>query len=211
VEERLKEVFSADDTLQNMQVSLRKLEDALHAAEDKYQRVENKNHILEETNRSIERNFELLEETETALRKCRENIDHAEEELDVLRPSIEELAAASEKARAAGERLEFLDTGLKLVEDRIEKMQTAREWLARTEIRFEELNKEAGKELKLLEAVLKEDRKKSKAGDEDAISMNTRENVIRLKRQGWSSEEIAKSLQITRGAVELILDLGLKE
>ncbi|GHV85545.1 hypothetical protein AGMMS50230_11530 [Spirochaetia bacterium] len=207
VEERLKDVFNADDTLQDVQVSLRKLEDAMAAAEEKYQRVENKNRILEETNRGIERNFQLLEETEMALRKCRDNIDHTEDELDTLRPSIDELAAASEKARETGEQLGVLDTNLKTIEERIEKMQTAREWLARTETRFEELNREAQEELKLLEAVLKEDRKKSGGGD-GAPPIAARENVIRLARQGWGAEEIARSLKIGRGEVELILEMG---
>ncbi|MDR2702291.1 MAG: hypothetical protein LBB72_07665, partial [Spirochaetaceae bacterium] len=211
VEERLKEVTGADDTLQNLQVSLRKLEDAIAAAEDKYQRVESKNRILEETNRGIERNFQILEETELALRKCRENIDRTEEDLDSFRPSIEELAAASEKAREAEEKLITLDTGLSAIEARIEKMQVAREWLARAETRFEELNREAQEELKLLEAVLKDESKKSGSSGKGSPPPSTRENVKRLARQGWGAEEIARSLKISRGEVEMILEMpGLR-
>ncbi|MDR2470823.1 MAG: hypothetical protein LBD09_01770 [Treponema sp.] len=206
VEERLKEVFNADDTLQNVQVSIRKLEDAMTAAEDKYQRMENKNRVLEETNQSIERNFQMLEETELALRKCRENIGRTEDEMDTLRPSIAELAAASEKAREAGERLETLDGNLKAIEDRIEKMQVAREWLARAETGFEKLNREAQEELKLLEAVLKEDRSQNQSG-EGAPPPGQRENVVKLRRKGWEPEEIARTLKLSRSEVELILGL----
>ena len=210
VEERLKEVTGADDILQNVQVSVRRLEDAIAAAEDKFQRVENKNRILEETNRSIERNFEMLEEAELALRKCRENIDKAEEELDSLRPSIENLALASEKAYDAHEKLETLDTNLSAIEERIDKMQVAREWLARTETRFEELNKEAHGELKMLETVLKDQAKKS-GPSKGAPPPSIRDAVIRLFRRGWGYEEIARNLKISRGEVELIVETGTKE
>jgi chromosome segregation ATPase len=166
---------------------------------------------LEETNRGIERNFQILEETELALRKCRENIDRTEEDLDSFRPSIEELAAASEKAREAEEKLITLDTGLSAIEARIEKMQVAREWLARAETRFEELNREAQEELKLLEAVLKDESKKSGASGKGAPPTAVRENVIRLARQGWGPEEIARTLKISRGEVEMILEVpGLR-
>jgi len=210
VEERLREVTGADDTLQNIQVTLRKLEDAIAAAEEKFQRVESKNRILDETNRGIERNFQILEETELALRKCRENIDRADEELDSFRPTIEELAAASEKARVTGEKLESLDTNLSTIEDRIEKMQIAREWLVRAEARFEELNKKAKEELDLLEAVLKEDSKKS-GSSKGAPPLSVQENVRKLARKGWKPEEIANALKIPRGEVELILDTSPRD
>ena len=207
VEEGLKKATVTDDTLQDIQVSLRKLEDAVVAAEDKYQRIEEKNRILEETNRSIERNFEMLENTELALRKCRENIDRAEEDLGSLKPSIERLAAASEKAKSTEEKLLALDKILSATEERIEKMQVAREWLARTETRFEELNREAQDELKMLQVVLKEDSKKTGA-TKGAPPLATRDAVIRLRRQGWGPEEIARNLKISRGEVELILEMG---
>jgi DNA repair exonuclease SbcCD ATPase subunit len=210
VEERLKEVTSADDTLQNIQVSLRKLEDAIVAADDKFQRIEKKNHVLDETNSSIERNFKLLEETEAALRKCNEDIDKAEGELDSFRPEIEELAAANEKAKMTAEKLDTLETSLTAIEDRIEKMQVAREWLARTETRFEEINKQAQDQLDLLKAVLKEEGKTGKTG-KGAPPTAMRENVIRLARQNWTVEEISNSLKMSRGEVELILEMIRKD
>jgi uncharacterized phage infection (PIP) family protein YhgE len=214
VEERLKEVTGADDTLQGMQITLRKLEDSIAAAEDRYFRLEKKNQVLEETNTSIERNFRLLEETEAALKKCHEDIDRTEEEVDSLRPSIEKLAAANGRAEAAADKLGLLDSGLAAIEERIEKMQTAREWLARAETRFEEINQQAQDQLKLLEAVLKNEGRtsKSKTGDASgAPPAAVRENVRRLARQGWGADEIARSLKISRSEVELILELEPRE
>jgi len=36
----------------------------------------------------------------------------------------------------------------------------------------------------------------------------TRDNVIRLKAKGWTTEEIANSLNLSRGEVELILEVS---
>ncbi|MCL1929370.1 MAG: hypothetical protein FWG07_11350 [Treponema sp.] len=210
VEEKLKEATVDDDRLQNLQVSQRKLEDTLAATEEKYQRVENKKHILEETNSSIERNFEMMKNTELAHRKLRENIDMDENRLDSMRSSIENLAAASEKAKYTEGKLTSLNTNLTAIEERIEKMQTAREWLAREETRFEELKREVEKHINVLGQILHDETKKS-GSPKGAPPLATREAVIRLRRQGWSTEEIARNLKISPGEVELILETGLKE
>jgi len=90
-------------------------------------------------------------------------------------------------------------------------MQIAREWLARAETRFEELNREAQEELKLLEAVLKDESKKSGDSSKGAPPPSMRELVIRLARKKYPTETIAKLLKISRAEVELILETpGLK-
>jgi transcriptional regulator len=35
--------------------------------------------------------------------------------------------------------------------------------------------------------------------------------VIKLHRQGWTEDEIARSLEISRGEVELILEIGSQD
>jgi DNA repair exonuclease SbcCD ATPase subunit len=210
VEEKLRAVRNSEDIVEGMQVQLRKLEDAMSAAEEKYQRLEKKNEVLEETTGSIERNFKALEETEDALRRCSSGLEKSSEELESLRPAIEKLAGANEKAKDTMGKLELLDTELKAVEDRIEKMQVAREWLARAETRFTEINKQANEQVKLLEAIAKDDGKAPKSG-KGAPTIAARENVIKLARSGWGVEEIARSLKLSRGEVDLILEIGLKD
>ncbi|MDR2768367.1 MAG: hypothetical protein LBB82_08605, partial [Treponema sp.] len=210
VEERLREVTNSDDTLQGIQVAIRRLGDSIAAADEKFLRLEKKNQILDETHVSIERNFSVLEETEAALRKCGEDIARSTDELDALKPDIEALAAASEKAKEAGERLALLDTELAGIEGRIEKMQIAREWLAQTETRFADINRQTREQLKLMEAILKDEGKTSKTG-RGAPTIAARENVIKLARQGWERDRIANVLKLSRGEVDLILELGQKD
>jgi transcriptional regulator len=43
---------------------------------------------------------------------------------------------------------------------------------------------------------------------EGAPPMQKKENVISLARQGWKVDEIAKTMKISRGEVELILEMA---
>jgi DNA-binding NarL/FixJ family response regulator len=110
------------------------------------------------------------------------------------------------------DKLSLLDTSLTEIEERIQSMQTAREWLARAETRFEELNKETQEMVKLKGALQKEEgRKSGTAAGKGAPPIAARENVIKLARQGWSADEIARTLKLARSEVELILELGIKD
>ena len=41
--------------------------------------------------------------------------------------------------------------------------------------------------------------------------MSTREMVARLAREGWEADEIARTTKLSRGEVELILELTPRE
>jgi chromosome segregation ATPase len=211
VEEKLVQVSSSDDTLQAMQVQIRRLDDAIKEADEKYQRLERKNQILEETNDGIDRNFKSLQESEQAARQAGEDLARITADMESLRSSIETLAEGNEKARDAAEKLSVLDDSLSHIEKRIAEMQKAREWLARTETRLEELDKQAQNQLRLIGSLLNQGSGKPPPGGKGAPPPRDRDNIIKLSRQGWTVDEIAKSMGISKGEVELILELGLKD
>jgi chromosome segregation ATPase len=211
VEDKLVQVSSSDDTLQTLQVQIRRLDDAIRETEEKYQRIERKNQILEETNNGIDRNFKALQESEEAARRTGEELARISRETETLREAIETLAADSGKAREAMDKLDILEESLAFIEKRIAQMQVAREWLARTETRLEELDKQAQNELRLVSSLLNRESGKTPDTGKGALLPRDRDNVIRLRRQGWSVEEIAKSMNISRGEVDLVLEIGLKD
>jgi hypothetical protein len=92
----------------------------------------------------------------------------------------------------------------------MEKLETAREWLAKTETRFEHIGKQAQEQVRLLESILKAESKQSKLG-EGAPPMDKRETVTKLAHLGWSPVEIARTTKLSRGEVELILELAPKK
>ncbi|MDR2144374.1 MAG: hypothetical protein LBP29_08400 [Treponema sp.] len=212
VEEKLRLVTTSDDILQGMQVQLRKLDEAMKESEERFQRLERKNKVLDEASVGIDRNFSLLEETDAALRRFSEQIDKSSDELESLKPAITELSEASGRAKEAEEKLEKLDENLENIEKRIEDMQIARDWLARAETRFEDINKQVQEHVKLFGALVKDKGKgpgiSTKGG---APSIAARDNAIKLARQGWKVDEIATALKMSKGEVELILEMGLKE
>ncbi|MFP3090383.1 hypothetical protein LQZ21_08660 [Treponema sp. TIM-1] len=208
VEEKLAQISTSDDTLQAIQIRIRQLSDAMADAEEKYQRIEKKNQTLEATNTGIDRNFKILQETEVTVRRLNEDLGGFSEELESVRISIEKLNQDNESAREASEKLSTLDLTITDIERRIEAMQVAREWLARTETRLDELNRQVQDQLKLMGSLLKEERGKGAPKEKGAPPRAVRENVIKLHRQGWSVDEIARSLKLAKGEVELILELG---
>ncbi len=121
---------------------------------------------------------------------------------------------ALEGGKAEAERvialLVDLDATLTGVEERIEAMQQAREWLARTETRLSEVSKQAEEQVKLMGSLLKEGSKQGRK-ERGAPSLTSRDMVIRLAHQGWKVEQIMQATKLSRGEVELILELSSKK
>jgi len=212
VEEKLTQVTASDDTLQGIQLQIRKLEEALGGAEDKFQRVERKSQILDNTNDGIDRNFKMLQESEKLSGKLGADIERFGEDIGFIRGSIEKLAGESEKAKEAADRIDVLDNALEEIEERIKSMQRARQWIADAETRLEELNKDILTQVRTAGSVAK-GKKSGPPPDlgEGAPPQQKKENVIALARQGWKVDEIAKAMKISRGEVELILEMAPRD
>jgi DNA repair exonuclease SbcCD ATPase subunit len=209
VDERLKHVTSSDDILQAVQVQIRKLEDGIKENEEKFQRIERKNDVLEETKEGIDRNFKTLQKTEAAIKNAQKVIHDRSDQFDSLHAAIEALAAENRKATEASEKISILDENLSQIEKRIEDMNVAREWLARTETELKALDKDAREYVKLAKGIFEKDKGKgSAATGKGAPPPRDRDNVLKLKEQGWTVEEISNSMKMSRAEVELIIEIG---
>jgi hypothetical protein len=208
VEEKLIQVSASDDTLQAMQVEIRKFNDALESSEERYQRIERKNQTLDATNEGIDRNFKQLQESEQNAQRINAELLQISGEVASFRTTIGNLAAESEKAKDAADKISTLDATLTEIDKRIASTQSSREWLARIETRLEELNKQAQDQVKLVGTLMKDSSGTTR--DKGAPPIGVRENVIKLSHQGWTVDEIARSLKIGRGEVELILEIAPK-
>jgi DNA-binding NarL/FixJ family response regulator len=100
---------------------------------------------------------------------------------------------------------------LEEIEERINSMQRARQWVAEAETRLEKLNKQGQIQARAIDSLIKG--KKTgppiKIGD-GAPSPQKRETVLTLILQGWTEEEIAEAVGISVGEVQLIKELGQK-
>jgi len=216
VDQKLAEVSNSDDLLQKMQLQLRHLEDAIKETEEKYQRVERKSKTLQETNDGIDRNFKALQENDLLVKRLDDTVSLLKTDLDSVRNSVESLSAENEKARDAAEKVSSLEDNIQWLEKRIEEMNIARESLARLATELQNLEKKAKDQVKLVQSVMTRGesqvsaRKKGKADDE-APTQNVRENIKKLKAQGWTIDEIAKAYNMSKSEVTLTLEIHSKD
>ena len=208
IDRKISELTLTNDDLQQYQVQIRRFEESIAEVNSRYERLEKKAVVLDQTAGGVDKAFEGLKELETSLSSYRSQIAGVPDELSGIRGDLATLLENKDKTSQMVERLSSLDTVLDDVEKRTEKMQTAREWLARTETRLEEISRQSEDQLKLLGDLLKDDgaAKKSKG----APPIGIRENVVKLAHQGWKVDEIARALHLSRGEVELILELPQK-
>ena len=208
IDKKMQELTTSNDDLQQYQVQIRRFEESVTEANGRYERLEKKAVVLDQTVSGIDKAFENLKSLESSLSTYREKLSTMPEEIEGIKRNLDTLLENREKTELIVEKISTLDTVLDDVEKRTEKMQTAREWLARTETRLEDISRQSQEQLKLLGDILKDDAvgKKGKG----APPIGIRENVVKLAHQGWKVDEIARALHLSRGEVELILELPSK-
>ena len=209
MEKKIVELESANDDLQQYQVKIRRIEESITDVNTRYDRLEKKGTVLNQTVQNIDDAFENLKTLEKDIKSVEGKIDVLPPELDAIREKMDSLLRNQEKADKVRQQLDKLDDLLADMEVRIEKMHTAREWLASTETRLQDISRNSENQLKLLADLQKAEKPagKSEAG---APPIGTRENVLKLFRSGWKSDAIANALNLSQGEVELILELAEK-
>lgn len=209
VEKRRIELEAANDKFQGYQVQIRKVEENVKNMNTRYERIEQKESVLKQTAADIDKAFDSLKTLETDLGSFKEYFSSLPSEIENIKASMEVLLADKDKADTACGKIEEIDSMITEMNENIEKLQGARSWLAATETRLQELSNEVDAKLKLLSALYKSE--PSEEGKENgAPALSTRESVIALYRQGWKAEEIANSLKISRGEVDLIIEYSDK-
>lgn len=208
IDKKVSELTLTNDDLQQYQVQIRRFEESVSEVNSRYERLEKKAVVLDQTASGVDKAFENLKSLETSLHDYRQKISGIPTELSGIKNDIETLLVNKEKTSMMVEKLSNLDTILEDVEKRTDKMQTSREWLARTETRLEDISKQSEDQLKLLRDLIKDEgaAKKTKG----APPIGIRENVVKLTHQGWTVDEIARGLHLSRGEIELILELPPK-
>ena len=206
VEMKLRQISETDDGITAVQASLRGLETLQKDTEARFERLEKKKKILDVTTEGLDKNFALLGEMEKKLESLQREISQVPGSLEALNRRISQLAGGKEKADEAAKLLGDIDGVMKDLEKRMAQLQKIREWLAKTETRIEEVSREVQEQVKLLGTLLK-DGSRSPKKEKGAPSMSARETVTKLARQGWTVEQIAAATKLSRGEVELILEL----
>jgi chromosome segregation ATPase len=205
IEDKLRSIAEENETLEQVQVKLRKLYEAAEASEEKYQRVEKRNNIVETTNAGISANFKKLEDAERRLEARQADIENIEKEISGVKEALVKVKFENGEALEISRALSTLDTSLAEIEERIEKMETAREWLAGVETRINELHRNTMENINRID----DKTKRSLSGSRskvDVLSSSIQDEVRRLKHDGWKVEDIAKNYGMSIGEIQLILE-----
>ena len=208
MDKKVVELASANDDLQRYQVQIRRIEESITDVNTRYDRLEKKGLVLDQTVQSIDTAFEDLKTLEKDIKSVQGKLSSLPPELANIQEKVEYLITNQEKAERARQQLDTIDQLLSELEVRIEKLHTAREWLAGTETRLQDISKSSENQLKLLADLVKAEKPVSKGDGAPAIG--TRENVLKLSRTGWTQDAIANALHLSQGEVQLILELAEK-
>lgn len=208
IDRKISELTLTNDDLQQYQVQIRRFEESIAEVNARYERLDKKSVVLDQTVNGVDQAFESLTSLEKSLESWKEDVSGIPAQLETIREHLDVLMENRDKTAVMTEKLASLDSVLADVEQRTEKMQTAREWLARTETRLDEISRQSQDQLKLLGDLLKQEGSAKKTRGAPPIGI--RENVVKLAHQGWKVDEIARALHLSRGEVELILELPQK-
>jgi chromosome segregation ATPase len=208
IDMKLDHVSETDETMQGYMVKLHQMEDLHREIARRYKDLEKKSSVVDATTQSVDRNFEMLTRIEEGLSGINEDLVPLRGSLQEVKRNSETLLENKDQVDTIINSMSNLDTVIGDLDGRMKKMEKAREWLAGTETRLENISKEAQEKVKLLGNLASRDGRKSTARATGSPDMNTREMVIQLARQGWSSEEISRYVKLSRGEVELILELS---
>lgn len=183
MDKKIVELTLANDDLQRYQVQIRKVKEGLGDISTRYERLDKKGAVLDQTVQDVDRAFENLKELEKTLKNFRGELETVDPQLQRVRAEIAVLLDNQEKAERVRSRIECADALLGEMESRIEKMQHAREWLAGTETRLQEISKVSEGQLRLLGDLMRQD-PANKIPGAGAPPLATRQNVVKLHKSG---------------------------
>jgi hypothetical protein len=105
------------------------------------------------------------------------------------------------------EKFNQMDSLIEDLEMRTQSINKIREWLVKAETQIENLNHDTDKRIKLLEGLINKIPESKVIGEKLKDEKSKNELVTQLRTQGWVIDDIAKTLNLSVGEVEFILDL----
>jgi len=221
VEDKIKFIEEERDTVE-------KLEDQIKAFQERFKGLEAKADKLTGKENDIDVSIE-------AVTKTKDFITNLEKRTEILRGSFNEIkdmeedlkdrvSIVDEKTRSLMgnerkigdvlERFKEMDSLVIDIETRTKQLQNAREWLANSESRLKNLLGDADRLAKKLEASIENKGIYPLSGEGKGQKKLPREKenkvktVLTLFDQKWTIPEICKVTKLSRGEVELILELN---
>ena len=207
IDKKVDALKATNDEIQGYEVQLRKMEENISKVNIRYERLEKKEVVLDQTAESIGTAFEDLKVLENNIKTLKSQIADMPEQLEDIKKSMEALSYNKGKADSVFSKLTSLDEMLEKIDEQMSKLQDSRSWLAAVETRLTTLSSDTDEKLKMLATIYKNEPSQTAKGS-SGLSLEDRENIIRLHREGWSDGQIANALKISTGEVGLVIEIG---
>ena len=200
---RLSAVQAGRQAVKDVQAKLQQLGELADSVDVRYQELVHKHETAETTSSGVDRNFELLNQLDEQVIGLRPDVVKLAAGLAELQSRIDTLAINKESADAVIRGLNGIDGLLGELERRTDRLLEAKDWLARMETRLAQDGQLAGSSVREFESRSEGD----EAGGESRPVVDNRDTVSKLAGQGRSIPEIARATRLSRGEVELILEV----
>ncbi|MBN2834976.1 MAG: hypothetical protein JXR48_08420, partial [Candidatus Delongbacteria bacterium] len=163
-------------------------------------------------NRAIDSGFGQIQNIENRIDLFKESLTPVNNQIENIQNKISKVENRGVSIDKAIKTLSNLENYISDMESKIEKMDKAREWIAGVETRLNESVRTADEQVKLMGALVQNRNDKNIDGKSSpAPNTNMREMVTKLAHNGWKAEDIARTTKLSRGEVELILELSPRE
>jgi len=209
---------------------LEKIENGIKGIEEQFRQIEEKSGVLSEKEADLNLSIE-------AIAKTKELVGTLEKRTEILKESFEEIKGIEEDVKRrltltddktreiigrnkqiedVLSKFQQMDSLVVDIETRTKQLQATREWLARTESRLTTLSQDADRMIGELKSLLEKTAgiPGAKSGGKTTGAELSRESeskvktVLTLFDQKWTIPEICKVTKMSRGEVELILELN---
>jgi DNA repair exonuclease SbcCD ATPase subunit len=225
VEEKLGLITSQKELLESMEEGMKQISERFESLEQKTSELGKKESDLEVSIETITKMKDLvssLEQRTDLLKESMVEIKDIEEDIKKRVESVDEksrsLMGNENRVEEVLSRFREMDSLVADIEARTNQLQTTRQWLARTESRLTNLAQNAERlvdELSNLtgsaagtEAAERGKRSKATGETLSKEAQNKVKTVLTLFEQKWTIPEICKVTKMSRGEVELILELN---
>ncbi len=208
VDARLSNLLDSSDKLQALELQARRLGDLEGDLEGKYLRLTNQQKMLEETNSGVALAFKELNKIEDRMKKAGGDFTTFLKGLKESNDRIQLLINGKADADKAVRLLLEFDKKLKALETHLQEVRDSEEWLAGTETRMKAYSDRMDENMRVFTAL---NSVKNGGGSQSIPQAEKKDMVLNFSKKGWNVEQIQNATGISRGEIELIIQMASKK
>ena len=207
IDDRIKSLNTTSDDISSMEVAVRNYRDKLDEISQQYERLSKKDELVSRVMTDVDNSWKNLQTLEQRIADCNRQVTSLPQEIKDVQNNVDRLLQNSPKINEAAAKLTDLDTVLTETEKRIDQLQSANAGMKKVQLEQQQLSREINSKFEALHTIAKSEVSKNKPAQDTGISPNVRETIKKLRREGWTIQEIASSFNRTPTEIDLLLEL----